>query len=276
MMSVPHEETSNESGAPTNDPDSETIDVVIPALNEEESLPHVLADLPAVRHVYVVDNGSTDRTAMVAREQGAIVVSEPKRGYGAACLCGLTAIHRSTENGEDPPLVVVFVDADYSDHPDKLSELVSPILNDDSDFVLGSRLLGKREPGAMPPQSVYGNKLACFLMRLLFRIRYTDLGPFRAIRYSSLQSLRMCDENYGWTIEMQIKAARARLRIDEIPVPYRKRIGTSKISGTIRGTIKAGSKILFTIGRYGFRRKSRATLTSNVSEDSGQSLAKVA
>ena len=157
--------------------------VVIPALNEEASLPLVLADLPAVREVIVVDNGSTDQTADVARTFGATVVYEAQRGYGAACLRGLAEIARSISSGSPPPRIVAFVDADYSDHPDLLPVLIEPILEGRAEFVLGSRLLGEREPGAMPPQSVYGNRLACFLMRWLFGGRYTDLGPFRAIDY---------------------------------------------------------------------------------------------
>lgn len=224
--------------------------VIIPALNEEASLPLVLHDLPDVREVIVVDNGSTDRTALAARACGAIVVSEPQRGYGAACLRGLAAVHETTCTGTAAPRVVVFVDADYSDHAELLPRLVAPILSGEADFVLGSRLLGEREPGAMPPQSVYGNRLACFLMRLLFGGRYTDLGPFRAIHYRALCHLGMADRNFGWTVEMQIKALRAGLRIQEVPVPYRRRTGTSKISGTVSGTIKAGSKILYLIARY--------------------------
>jgi len=230
------------------------VDVVIPALNEEASLPMVLGDLPSVRNVFVVDNGSTDRTAQVAEEHGAIVVPEPQRGYGAACLRGLAEIESRSRNGDGPPEFVVFVDADYSDHPNLLPQLVEPIVDGDFDFVLGSRLLGEREAGAMPPQSVYGNHLACFLMRIFFGFRYTDLGPFRAIRYDSLRRLGMQDENFGWTIEMQIKAVRAGLRITEIPVPYRKRVGASKISGTVSGTFRAGTKILYTIARYGLMR----------------------
>ena len=232
----------------------QAVDVIIPALNEEASLPLVLADLPDVRHVFVIDNGSTDRTAELATQAGAIVVTEPQRGYGMACLTGLTTIRDRINDGEPAPAVVAFVDADYSDHPDLLPKLIQPIVDDEFDFVLGSRLLGERETGAMPPQSIYGNKLACFLMRLFFGIRYTDLGPFRAIDYSSLCQLAMSDENFGWTIEMQIKAARAKLRTQEIPVPYRKRVGTSKISGTLSGTLKAGSKILWTIARYGMQK----------------------
>jgi hypothetical protein len=157
--------------------------------------------------------------------------------------------------GEAPPEVVAFLDADYSDHPDLLPQLVTPIQNGEADFVLGSRLLGEREPGAMPPQSVYGNKFACALMRLFFGADYTDLGPFRAIRYDALRMLGMADRNFGWTVEMQIKATRANLRTLEIPVPYRRRIGVSKISGTVTGTIKAGWKILYTIAKYGLRRR---------------------
>jgi glycosyltransferase involved in cell wall biosynthesis len=232
----------------------DSVTVVIPALNEERSLPRVLADLPAVGRVIVVDNGSVDRTAELAAQDGAAVVYQPQRGYGAACLRGLEAIREFGEQGHALPRVVVFVDADYSDHPDRLPDLVQPILEGRADFVLGSRLLGTRERGAMPPQSVYGNRFACLLMRLLFGARYTDLGPFRAIDYQRLCELEMSDRNFGWTIEMQIKAVRAGLRIEEVPVPYRRRIGTSKISGTIGGTIRAGSKILYTIARYGLRR----------------------
>ncbi len=233
------------------------IDVIIPALNEQDSLPLVLRDLPTVRQVIVVDNGSTDATAQVARDMGALVVYESKRGYGAACLRGLAAVQKQIESGIAPPKSVVFLDADYSDYPEYLSSLVAPISAGEFDFVLGSRLIGVREPGAMPLQSVFGNKLACFLMRWLFGIRYTDLGPFRAIRYQSLHELKMNDQNFGWTIEMQIKAARANLRIHEIAVPYRKRVGVSKISGTISGSIRAGVKILLTIAKYGFSRRTR-------------------
>jgi len=231
--------------------------VIIPALNEEASLPLVLRDLPAVGEVVVVDNGSSDRTAQVAVAQGATLVHEPRRGYGSACLRGLAAIEQSIAAGEQPPDIVVFVDADYSDHPDLLPQLVAPIKHNEADFVLGSRLLGEREDGAMPSQSVYGNKFACFLMRLLFGTTYTDLGPFRAIRYEALRRLGMSDRNFGWTVEMQIKAVRAHLRMLEIPVPYRRRIGVSKISGTVSGTIKAGWKILYLIAKYAFRRANR-------------------
>lgn len=224
--------------------------VIIPALNEEESLPRVLADLPRVGRVIVVDNGSTDRTAARAAEAGASVVQEPQRGYGAACLRGLQEIEAASPAA---PRIVVFLDGDYSDYPEYLPALVLRILSGEAEFVLGSRLSGRREQGAMPPQSIWGNRLACFLIRLLFGARYTDLGPFRAIDYQSLKALGMVDRNFGWTVEMQIKAARAGLRTIEVPVPYRCRIGKSKISGTLLGTIKAGYKILFVIAKYGLR-----------------------
>lgn len=226
--------------------------VVIPALNEEDSLPRVLKDLPSVARVIVVDNGSSDRTAVVAAENGAMVIAEPQRGYGKACLAGLAKIEEIVEANEIDVQVVVFADADYSDHVHTIGDLIAPIIIGEQDFVLGSRLLGVRESGAMPFQSVYGNKFACWLMRVFVgRNEYTDLGPLRAIRYSSLKNMEMVDENFGWTIEMQIKALKDRLRIAEIPTAYRKRIGVSKISGTISGTLKAGTKIIYSVWKYG-------------------------
>jgi glycosyltransferase involved in cell wall biosynthesis len=223
-----------------------SVGVIIPALNEERALPAVLAELPGdVDEIVVVDNGSADRTAEVARAAGARVALEPKRGYGAACLRGLVEI-----GSHD---VIVFLDGDHSDFPENLPRLIAPLAANEADFVLGSRLMGRRERGAMPPQSVWGNRLACFLMRLLFGVHYTDLGPFRAMRRTALERLCMCDQDFGWTVEMQIKAARAGLRIREIPVPYRRRIGQSKISGTLAGTLRAGYKILWTIFKYGIR-----------------------
>lgn len=224
--------------------------VIIPALNEEESLPRVLADLPHRVAVVVVDNGSTDATAEVARRGGATVLQEPVRGYGSACLRGLLHVEQTVRAGSSAPRVIVFLDADYSDHPELLPSLVEPILGGRSDLVLGSRMLGKREPRAMPPQAAFGNRLACFLMWLLFGATYTDLGPFRAIDYSALKQLGMRDRGFGWTVEMQIKAARQRLRTLEIPVPYRRRIGKSKISGTVLGTIRAGYTILYLIAKH--------------------------
>ncbi len=231
----------------------ERVGVIIPAQNEEASLPLVLRALPEVGRVVVVNNGSTDATPTVARQAGATVVDESRLGYGSACLAGIAALAPWAESDRDKPAVIVFLDGDYSDHPDWLPRLVEPVLAGRADFVLGARTPELREPGAMPPQSVYGNRLACFLMRLLWGAEFHDLGPFRAIRYDSLRQLSMEDRNFGWTVEMQIKAVLAGLRILEIPVPYRRRIGTSKISGTISGTIKAGVKILSTIAWYAWK-----------------------
>lgn len=227
--------------------------VIIPVRNEAASLPLVLCDLPAVGRVVVVDNGSIDGAGALAADAGAIVVREERPGYGSACLAGMARLETWAEEGTFTPHVVVFLDGDYSDYPELLPRLVEPILSGRADFVLGSRLMGFREPGAMPPQSVYGNRLACFLMWLLWGVRHTDLGPFRAIRYDALQRLKMADRNFGWTVEMQIKAAIAGLRVIEIPVPYRRRIGVSKISGTVSGTVKAGAKILYTIARHAWQ-----------------------
>lgn len=234
-----------------------TVDVVIPALNEEDSLPLVLDDLArlpdgAVRRVVVADNGSTDGTARAAREGGAVVVGAPRKGYGSACLAGLEWLRRN-----DPPAVVVFLDADYSDHPDELPRLSEPIHADGVDLVIGSRVLGEREPGALLPQARAGNLVACALIRLLYGHRFTDLGPFRAARWEALERLRMDDPDFGWTAEMQVKALRYGLRVVEVPVSYRKRVGVSKITGTIQGTVRAGYKILWTVLRHAFGRRRR-------------------
>jgi len=228
-------------------------DVLIPALNEETSIGHVLAALPrGIRSVVVADNGSTDRTAECARSHGAQVVHEPRRGYGHACLAAMAAI------ADDPPDIVVFLDGDFSDHPEELPLLTEPIARGGADFVVGSRIRGQSEPGALLPQARFGNWLACSLMRLIWGVRYTDLGPFRAIRYEDLVRMDMTDTTYGWTIEMQIKAALMGLRMEEVPVSYRKRIGTSKVTGTIRGSVGAGVWILGTIGAYAVRHRKGA------------------
>ena len=223
-----------------------TVGVIIPALNEEQSIGRVLADIPAglADTVVVVDNGSTDRTAAVAAAAGATVVSESRRGYGQACLTGMAALAAADVD------VVVFLDGDYSDYPEEMGSLVEPIIRGDADFVIGSRVRGERQQGALLPQARFGNALATWLIHLLYGVQYTDLGPFRAIRHEALERLQMADRDFGWTVEMQAKAARRRLRVTEIPVRYRKRIGTSKISGTVKGSILAGYKILTTIARY--------------------------
>ncbi|MEJ2071375.1 MAG: glycosyltransferase family 2 protein [Syntrophobacterales bacterium] len=224
------------------------ITVIIPALNEEAAIGLVLAAIPPwVDEVVVVDNGSTDATPEVAREKGARVVREPQRGYGAACLAGIEALHH--------PDLVVFLDGDFSDHPEEMDRLIDPLVAHQADLVIGSRVLGHRQPGALTPQARFGNWLACLLIRLFWQVTYTDLGPFRAIRFPALQGLNLEDRNYGWTVEMQIKAAAQGLRVLEIPVSYRRRVGQSKISGTIRGIVGAGTKILATIGKEAYRAK---------------------
>ncbi len=219
------------------------VDAVIPALDEEGSIGTVLDAIPRppVRRVVVADNGSGDRTAEVAAAHGAVVVREPRRGYGAACLRGLEAL------ASDPPDVVLFLDADSSDDPAEAPRLLAPIEAGRADLVVGSRALGEPEPGALSPAQRFGNWLATRLLGLLYGARYTDLGPFRAIRWPSLAALGMRDRDFGWTVEMQVKAARRGLRHEEVPVRYRRRIGRSKISGTVSGTIRAGAKILGTI-----------------------------
>ena len=219
------------------------VDAVIPALDEAESLGLVLDLLPSppVRRVIVADNGSTDATAQVARARGAVVVHEPRRGYGAACLKALEAL------AEDPPDVVLFLDADLSDDPSEADRVLRPILDGTADLVIGSRVLGERDPGALTPHARFGNWLATRLLAVLYGVRYTDLGPFRAIRYDALLALGMKDRDFGWTVEMQVKAARRGLRHVEVPVRYRRRVGRSKISGTLGGSVRAGVKILGTV-----------------------------
>jgi len=224
-----------------------TIAVVIPALNEERSIGLVLAEIPpVVAEVIVVDNGSTDRTAEVARGAGARVVAEARRGYGQACLTGIAAAHRAD--------IIAFLDADHSDYPAQLRDVLAPILAGEADLVIGSRSLGRRAPGAHPWHAVLGTRLCVALMNLSAGTRATDLGPFRAITASALRRLEMRDRNFGWTVEMQVKAARRGLRVVEVAVDYRPRIGESKISGTLSGSLRAGMKILGTIARYAIAR----------------------
>ena len=220
------------------------ISVIIPVFNEESSIGRVLDDLPQekLKEIIVVDNACTDNTAEVAQKHGARVVEETRRGYGSACLKGISEL-----NGTD---VIVFIDGDYSDYPEELEKLVEPIKTGEADFVLGSRMILPDSRAALLPQARYGNQLATYLIILFFGYRFTDLGPFRAIRYESLKQLSMVDIDFGWTVEMQIKAVKHGLRIKEIPVHYRKRIGISKITGTISGTIRAGVKIIYTIFKY--------------------------
>jgi len=226
-----------------------SVAVIIPVFNERESLPLVVADIPrdVVGEIVVVDNGSTDDTRLVASGLPVRLVREERRGYGSACLAGISALEAS------PPEILVFLDGDYSDHPEELPRLTEAIAAG-ADLAIGSRMLGRREPGALLPQARFGNALACFLIRLISGHRYTDLGPFRAIRWSALRSLGMEDRDFGWTVEMQLKALKKGLLVVEVPVSYRRRVGVSKITGTLAGTLAAGRKILWTIARYAFGR----------------------
>jgi glycosyltransferase involved in cell wall biosynthesis len=222
--------------------------VIIPAYNEENSIAKVVNDIPKglVDEVIVVNNNSNDDTDINARNAGATVLHEERPGYGYACLKGIEYIKKL----QPSPDIVVFIDADYSDHPEEMPLVVQPIINDGIDMVIGSRALGKRENGSMTIQQVFGNWLATRLLRIIYNIRYTDLGPFRAIRYDKLLQINMKDTTYGWTVEMQLKAAKLKMKIMEVPVNYRKRIGFSKISGTVKGTVLAGYKIITTIFKY--------------------------
>jgi len=224
--------------------------LIIPAFNEEESIGKVISDIPKdlVKEVVVVNNSSTDETAANASSAGATVIDETQRGYGYACLKGIEYAASKTEN--ERPDIIVFLDGDYSDYPEDMSGLVKPIIEDDVDMVIGSRALGNAEEGALLPQQVFGNWLATTLVRFLYGIKFTDLGPFRAIKFDKLLELNMTDKTYGWTVEMQVKAAKEKFKCTEIPVSYRKRIGVSKIAGTLNGSIKAGYKILWTIFKY--------------------------
>lgn len=231
------------------------IAVIIPALNEQDAIGRVVADLPRdlIHDIIVVDNGSTDDTARRAEEAGARVVVESRRGYGQACLTGIAAL-------DDQTTVVVFLDGDYSDDPTEASSILAPLLANEADLVIGSRVLGHREAGALTPQQRFGNALATLLIRWLYSEHYTDLGPFRAIRRDALERIGMIDKDFGWTVEMQVKAAREGLRSTEVPVSYRKRLaGQSKVAGTLMGSLRAGRKILTTIFRHAWSTTSAHT-----------------
>jgi len=224
------------------------IDVIIPAYNEEESIGLVLNDIPAglVRQVVVANNNSTDRTAERAEEAGAVVVDQPEQGYGAACLMAI----ETSLSSNPPPDILVFLDADYSDHPEEMPLLLEPILSGRVEMVIGSRALGHREKGSMMPQQVFGNRLATSLMKIIYGSTFTDLGPFRAITRKAYEEIGMVDRNFGWTVEMQVKALKKNIATAEIPVSYRRRKGVSKVSGTVKGSILAGYKIIYTIFKY--------------------------
>lgn len=231
-----------------SEPPKRRISVVIPAFNEASSIGLVIEALP--RHlldeIIVVNNGSSDETAAIAQSHGARVIDEQRRGYGWACLAGIAAAERAD--------IFVFIDADFSDHPEELPSVVGPILAGEADMVIGARTPSKREPGAMLPQAVFGNWLATTLIAWIWGFRFTDLGPFRAITADALDRIGMEDKTYGWTVEMQVKALRHGLRVTETPVSYRRRIGVSKITGTVRGTLGAAYKILWTIAKYGMKK----------------------
>ncbi|HMO40649.1 MAG TPA: glycosyltransferase family 2 protein [Saprospiraceae bacterium] len=230
--------------------DKPVIDVIIPAHNEEKSLGLVIANIPKglVREVIVCNNASTDRTAQIAHLSGATVLDVPEMGYGNACLEGIAYLQNKPQ--EEQPDIVVFIDADYSDYPEELPQLIHPIVEEDVDMVIGSRVLGDMERGAMMPQQIFGNWLATNLIRMFYSYHFTDLGPFRAIKFDKLLELEMEDRDFGWTVEMQVKAAKKRLNCREVPVSYRRRIGVSKVSGTVRGSVLAGHKILWTIFKF--------------------------
>lgn len=226
------------------------IKVIIPAYNEEKSIGKVIADIPkSVSEIIVVDNASTDQTAFKAKKHGATVLSETNKGYGYACLKGMDYISTQAEK----PYIIVFLDGDYSDYPEKLTNIVAPILMKDIDFVVDARVKSMREGGSMTMPQIFGNTLATTLMKLFFNSKFTDLGPFRAIKYEKLLALEMEDKTYGWTVEMQLKALKRNYYYLEVPVPYRNRIGISKVSGTVRGAIGAGVKILGWIFKYSIK-----------------------
>ncbi|WP_411274721.1 glycosyltransferase family 2 protein [Daejeonella sp.] len=226
------------------------IKVIIPAYNEEKSIGQVIYEIPEiVEEIIVVSNNSNDATIENAHKAGATVLSESRSGYGNACLKGIEYISQQ----KIPPDIVVFLDGDYSDYPEELLKLIAPIIENDIDFVIGARVKELRENGSMTPQQIFGNWLATFLMKWLFASKFTDLGPFRAIKYNKLIELKMIDKTYGWTVEMQLKALKQKLTYVEIPVRYKKRIGISKVSGTVNGTVMAGVKIIGWIAKYSFK-----------------------
>lgn len=226
------------------------IKVIIPAYNEADSIANVIHDIPSmVDEVIVVSNNSTDATEANAKQAGAIVLTENRKGYGYACLKGMDYV----ASQEKKPDIIVFLDGDYSDYPEELTKIIAPIIEDDIDFVIGARVKRLREHGSMTPQQVFGNWLACFLMKLFFNAKFTDLGPFRAIKYNKLIALNMVDKTYGWTVEMQLKALKQKLSYTEVPLNYRNRIGVSKVSGTVKGSVMAGVKILGWIFKYSFK-----------------------
>ncbi|MBT8281214.1 MAG: glycosyltransferase family 2 protein [Muriicola sp.] len=224
--------------------------VIIPAYNEGQSIAAVISEIPeSVSEIIVVNNNSTDNTAVAAEAAGATVLLEENMGYGFACLQGINYLKKRSKT----PSIVVFMDGDYSDYPEDLHKVVKPILDGDVDFVIGARTKALREKGSMTPQQSFGNGLATFLMRLIYRSDFTDLGPFRAIRYEQLLALEMEDKTYGWTVEMQLKVLKKGIAYTEVPVRYKKRIGISKVSGTVKGTIFAGIKILGWIFKYSLK-----------------------
>ncbi|MEN8775509.1 MAG: glycosyltransferase family 2 protein [Polaribacter sp.] len=226
------------------------VNVIIPAFNEQDSIGNVIADLPKfVDEIIVVNNKSTDKTKENATKAGATVLTEERKGYGYACLKGMDYIAKK----EIKPTIVVFLDGDYSDYPEQLTTLIQPIIENNIDFVIGARIKKLRENGSMTPQQIFGNWLATFLMKLFFNAKFTDLGPFRAIKYQRLLDLNMQDKTYGWTVEMQLKALKQKLTYTETPMKYRNRIGVSKVSGTVKGSIFAGIKILSWIFKYSFK-----------------------
>jgi glycosyltransferase involved in cell wall biosynthesis len=226
------------------------IKVIIPAFNEADSIAHVIHELPkSVSEIIVINNNSSDDTVKNAQNAGATVLTENRKGYGYACLKGMDYIASQSK----APDIIVFIDGDYSDYPEELDKVVAPILEDDLDFVVGARKKSLREEGSMTPQQVFGNWLATFLMHLFFGAKFTDLGPFRAIKYEKLKELKMEDKTYGWTVEMQLKILKKKMAYTEVPVRYKRRIGVSKVSGTVKGSIFAGIKILGWIFKYSIK-----------------------